>query len=264
MAVPGPPGGFLMHQFGSWRTIYIYTHIYLCIYIYIYMCIYIYICVYTYIFYWVFDNDSNTIFCWWENCGSLTHQPRSSLTQSYMCPHALFFFWWAAVNGDSILVGCSLIHRPESSPIHLYTCPYVFFLLLATVTPYFCSGGIMVGPCFTSPTSQWLKSCMWHDALIHWTVRHSPPTLRCNINESPFPPPTHISNLCVGGYMCTCVCAVRESVHTLTHPPSHIYTLIRYVTRIILYTSRFFFIIWCPSPWHVQKIDPTLRVLDYF
>jgi len=108
------------------------------------------------------------------------------------------------------------------------------------------------------------QSCMWHDAFIHWTMRHSPPNLRCNINKSPLPPPTHMSNLCVGGYMCTCVCAVRESVHTLTHPPSHTYTLIRYVTRIILYTSRFCFNNLMSPPWHVQKIDPTLRVLDYF
>ena len=77
-----------------------------------------------------------------------------------------------------------------------------------------------------------------------------------------------ISDLCVGVCMCIRVCAVRESVLTFS-PLAHIHTHSPgYVTWIMLIYSMheqiFIFNLMSPPPRHVQKIDPTLRVLDYF
>jgi len=117
------------------------------------------------------------------------------------------------------------------------------------VTPCDISDGTMAISWCTCSGAHWHID-IWPDAFIHEPMRHSPPTLRWyNINDRPLPSPTHTNNLCVGVYMCTCVCTARESVLTFSTPPSHTYALIRPGTWHELFSfiyMQMFFLIWCP------------------
>ena len=118
-------------------------------YVPIYMCIYM-----------VFDSDSNTIVFWWENCGSLTHQPGISVTYSYMCPYTFSFFlvgssdWWHHLFLCGIMAVPWCIGLKAHRYIHTHALK-PFFLLLVALTPYYFPGGIMAISWCTSSGAHW-------------------------------------------------------------------------------------------------------------